>query len=213
MIFIYGLVDPRTSLIRYIGKSVRPEGRLTDHCNDQSVTWRTNWIRDLKSHGLKPELTILHELPDDADWQTSEREWISKGRELGWPLTNCTDGGDGAKGLPPESRQRIIRAWIGRKHKDESLVKIGQASRGRHHTDEHKQHMSDLMRGRDITWIDKISKSLNKLTDEQVIEIRSRLANGENQYRLAEEYGVHQGTISNIKRRKCYTHIPKETQE
>ena len=38
-----------------------------------------------------------------------------------------------------------------------------------------------------------------KLTDDDIINIRRRVANGEMQRRLAEEYGVHESTISIIK--------------
>ncbi|MEH6949728.1 HNH endonuclease [Bacillus sp. JJ634] len=41
-----------------------------------------------------------------------------------------------------------------------------------------------------------------KLTDEQVLEIHKRLAEGEKQYNLAEEFNVTQATISRIKNAK-----------
>lgn len=40
-----------------------------------------------------------------------------------------------------------------------------------------------------------------KLTDAQVLEIRKRVAAGEVQKRLAEEYGVHFSTINDVVRR------------
>jgi len=47
-----------------------------------------------------------------------------------------------------------------------------------------------------------------KLTDEQVIDIRRRLANGERNIRLAECYGVSGSLINMIKRRAIWRHIP-----
>ena len=45
-----------------------------------------------------------------------------------------------------------------------------------------------------------------KLTDADIIEIKRRIGNGEVQRRLAEEYGVHESTISYIKTGKyCRT--------
>jgi DNA-binding XRE family transcriptional regulator len=45
-----------------------------------------------------------------------------------------------------------------------------------------------------------------KLTEEQVQEVRRR--EGENQYTLADEFGVSQATISNIYRGRVWTHLP-----
>jgi len=209
MIYIYALVDPFTDQIRYIGKSIRPRERLVNHCNDKSKTWRTNWIQSVLARGARPKLCILEELDEGTDWQQSERAWIARGREQGWPLTNCTDGGDGLLNPPEEVREKMRRTWIGRKHRPESLIKIGQASKGRKHTQAHKEKMRILMTGRVFNedWRFKISKSVSKLTDKQIREIRDLLTDGLSQYTIADMYGVHQGTISNINRGKCYTHV------
>lgn len=45
----------------------------------------------------------------------------------------------------------------------------------------------------------------SRLSDKQVIEIRSRT---ESQRHLAKEYGVHQTLISLIKRKKIWRHLP-----
>jgi len=49
--------------------------------------------------------------------------------------------------------------------------------------------------------------SWSKLTEQQVIEIRNRINNGEVQRRLAEEYNVHFGTISSIHKRQNWKHV------
>lgn len=50
---------------------------------------------------------------------------------------------------------------------------------------------------------------LARLTEEQVIAIRERHATGSvSVYRLAKDYGVAQCTITNIVRRKTWTHVP-----
>jgi len=209
MITIYALIDPFTHEIRYIGKSIRPSQRLREHCIDKSNTHRARWIRKVIEDGKEPGIVILETMTDSACWQGAEIGWIAYGRELGWPLTNSTTGGDGVVNLCEESKERIRKAWIGRKHSPVSITRIGNASRGRVKTDAMKQVMRDKMKGRVFTeeWLKKIAHSLNKLTDDQVREIRKMLSDNVSQYVIADMYGVHQGTISNIKRGISYADI------
>jgi predicted XRE-type DNA-binding protein len=215
MIYIYALVDPFTDQIRYIGKSVRPQERLTNHCNDTSKTWRTNWIQSVLAKGNKPKLLILETLENNAEWQSVEKEWIAKGRSLGWSLTNCTDGGDGLVNPPEEVRQKMRQTWTGRKHKPESLIKIGLASKGRIHSKESKDAVRQKLIGRVFTpeWKQKISQGVSKLKDSQVKKIKQMLSEGISQYTIADQFGVHQGTISNIKRGKCYKHVTLDNEQ
>jgi len=47
------------------------------------------------------------------------------------------------------------------------------------------------------------------LTEQQVIEIRSRYAAGAaSQSSLAAEYGIHQNSVSRIVRRASWRHVP-----
>lgn len=199
VIYIYALICPVSGGVRYIGKSIRPKERLSNHMNEVSNCHRSHWIQGLKSSGLKPSMEILEEISDSRDWRDVERRWISLGLMLGWKLTNNTSGGDGVSGLPPETRERMRQTWIGRKHKPESIIKIGQASKGRKHTEEHKKEMSELMKKRDITWGDKIAESIRKLSEHDQLVIRDRLASGERVKDLAAEYGVHRTTLSKVK--------------
>jgi len=48
---------------------------------------------------------------------------------------------------------------------------------------------------------------LAKLTEDQVREIRRRLAGGEKQAVLAAEFGVTQGGVSLIRRRRTWAHL------
>lgn len=211
-IYIYALKDPFTDEIRYIGKSIRPRERLANQCNEHSNTYRCHWIQSILAKGKRPIQIILEELPSDADWQSAEKRWIAYGREQGWPLTNGTDGGDGVPGLSGESKERMLATWKGRKHKPESLLKIGAASRQRRHAPEWSQLMHEKMKDRVFSpeHLQKISHSLRKLTDDQVREIRRALAQGALQKELAKVYGVDKGTISNIKRKVSYGDVPDE---
>jgi predicted GIY-YIG superfamily endonuclease len=106
--YIYALKDSRDGLIYYVGKSDHPQQRLYEHLsNDITNRERAQWIANLLESGEYPELEILEEVPI-TEWQQAEISWISKGRELGWPLTNVLPGGDG-----PD-----YNTMVGRRHLD-----------------------------------------------------------------------------------------------
>ncbi len=208
-IFVYGLADPVTGDIRYIGKSIRPNERLMNHCNDHASCHRTHWIQSLITKGQRPQLVILQELPDGANWQAIERQWIAKARSAGWALTNGTDGGDGVVNLCDEAKAKMLKTWTGRKHKPESIAKMAAASRGRKKSEASKEIMRQKMTGRNNTWGDKVSKSIRKLNDDQVHEVRRLLSEGVKNKVLAEKYNVHRTTITNIKMGYFYADVPE----
>lgn len=92
MIYIYGLVDPRTHQIRYVGQSNSPERRYQEHLDDDDNTPKCDWIRELKRKGLKPQL--IYFLPCDS-WQadSTERAYIQQFSKTPWGLTNSTFNG------------------------------------------------------------------------------------------------------------------------
>lgn len=58
---IYGLLDPRTGLLRYIGKSTcglrRP--RMHRSVPKKEGKHKTNWLLQLQREGLEPEIVVL----------------------------------------------------------------------------------------------------------------------------------------------------------
>lgn len=199
-VHIYILIDPRTNEIRYVGKSIRPHERLTNHMNDKSECHRTHWLRELKAIGLRPRIEIVETLQGDWPWQDSERIWIAKLKHMGARLVNNTSGGDGAPDLPPETRERIRQASIGRRPTAEQKARA-VASRAANYrvSDETRRKHSAAMKGRKILWIDKISEVNRKIHREFVPSVKNRLDLGERVKDLAMEYGVHRTTISKIK--------------
>src|SRR5689334_16351620 len=91
--YIYGLIDPRTDLLRYVGKSNDPSLRYYRHLSDKSSTHKACWIKGLLKSGAAPRLIILDTVPA-AEWQVYERDWIECFRSS---LTNITEGGIGAE--------------------------------------------------------------------------------------------------------------------
>ena len=91
--YIYGLVDPETDEMRYVGKSNNPKVRYQYHLADKNTNpHKTAWIRRLSERGLKPNLVILEETTQ-KQWEERERYWIKHYRDEGAPLVNILEGG------------------------------------------------------------------------------------------------------------------------
>jgi len=91
--FIYGLTDPETGEMRYVGKSNNPKVRYRYHLKDKSTNpHKTAWIHKLTERGLKPNLIILEETTSEQ-WEERERYWIKHYRDEGAPLVNILEGG------------------------------------------------------------------------------------------------------------------------
>lgn len=115
--YIYGLFCPVAQAIRYVGKSDKPVRRFNSHIKSAKKNeyqhHASRWIRTLLNQGLLPRLVYLEEV--ESNWQEAECRWISYAKAQGWPITNSTDGGDGAVGLPEESLAKLslsmARMW------------------------------------------------------------------------------------------------------
>lgn len=95
---IYGLVDPRTKLVRYVGASTSGLARPRMHRQTHSLSAtspKNRWLKSIFALGLDYEIAILEALWLKESLPDAERFWIAYGRACGWPLTNLTDGGDG----------------------------------------------------------------------------------------------------------------------
>lgn len=122
---VYGLRDPRTGEVRYVGKSINGTERPRQHVRASSLassasTYKNSWLKQLVGSGLKPEIVILQECQTSEELLGAEKAWIVIGRQaLGRRLTNLTHGGDGcAEPLrSPETRGKMRAARLDPKKK------------------------------------------------------------------------------------------------
>lgn len=93
---IYILIDPRTNMVRYVGKANNVSQRYKAHLNRarKHQIHKKNWIEQLKKEGFKPIIEIIDVVPID-NWIFWETYWISQMRTWGFDLINYTNGGDG----------------------------------------------------------------------------------------------------------------------
>jgi len=174
-VYIYGLCDPRTDEVRYIGKTKHsPAFRLRGHiaaAKSGHKRHTTYWINELLSIGLRPNIYVIERV-DGEIWDRAERYWIAYFRSLGCNLTNHGDGGEGGhnsspekraqlsarlRGRPcsPETRAKISAAQIGKIIPPEQREKISRAGKGKTPpnkgkimSDEFRQKMSGIVKGR-----------------------------------------------------------------
>jgi hypothetical protein len=139
---IYGLCEPSTNFVRYVGYTSRPvEKRLWFHLNEakQLTCHRHRWLESLRKKGLKPSIVVLEVVSQD-EWQERERDWISWLR-VSNDLVNTTEGGEGLVGAPRKVHRQIARklregyasgrlnppsGMTGHSHTEEGRKRIGQ---------------------------------------------------------------------------------------
>lgn len=94
MYFIYGMVNSSELIqrINYIGLTENPTERLKLHRFDQenSNSPKEEWVREVIDGGGKISLILLDGHEDFSIAQQIEQLWIVRGKELGWPLKNCS---------------------------------------------------------------------------------------------------------------------------
>lgn len=153
---IYGLVDPRTMMVWYVGLSSSGLRRPGDH----GKTWalrddrsrKAKWIRELRDQGLNYRVAVLQESSKD-ELNELERWWIGYGRLSRWPLTNLTDGGEGNQGWIPngETREKWSAQRRGRVVSPETRAAISAYHKGRPHSLEHNERVAAANRGRRVS--------------------------------------------------------------
>ncbi|MBA1141754.1 hypothetical protein [Mesorhizobium neociceri] len=117
---IYGLVDPLTNELRYVGKTVkRLPQRLVDHiCAAKRTKNKRHclaWIAGLLLAGRAPEIFELEIVQAGECWVEAEQFWIGYWRFVGADLCNRTIGGEGVPGHRQslEQRERVRQFFSG----------------------------------------------------------------------------------------------------
>jgi hypothetical protein len=111
---IYGLRDPRTSEIRYVGQSstglYRPSRHREKHAIAATTPHKRRWLEKLKRDGLRYEVVVLQQCEAREELNPAEDFWIALGfASLGSRFLNATAGARGAN-LNPVKYDAKMRA-------------------------------------------------------------------------------------------------------
>ena len=190
MCIIYGLYNPNTKQLKYIGQTIHSiEHRLSRHYREAKTNKnnkKCNWIRKMLRLYNIVDIQVLQE---NAEWNVDEITWIEQAKLMGCNLVNGTNGEEGTLGLSPndKTRQKMSLSaqkrysnnkhpWIGRKHNKESLIKMSKVKIGKKLTEEHKKQISQGGKGKkkSICFCEKISKKQQKpilcITDNKIYD-------------------------------------------
>ena len=169
-------LDP--GVVRYIGRSSKDDGKQRHERHLQEArlgnnSYKYRWARSVQSAGGEIVFTILESGITWVESAAREIFYIAHYRNLGFALTNLTEGGDGAIGyvFTPEDCAKISAATKGRpksaeqlakllagsmartdkSHSDETKAKIGAGNRGKIQppcTPEHRAKLSAALKGK-----------------------------------------------------------------
>jgi hypothetical protein len=108
-IYIYGL-SGYDGVIRYVGKSYRPNVRKNEHLYEAKAgvnTYKNNWLRKLIKIGDSLVITILEEC-NENNWAEKEKYWINRLPNL----TNLSDGGEGSTYKKYTENFSVVKEWV-----------------------------------------------------------------------------------------------------
>ena len=154
---IYGLHDPVTGELRYIGQTVKSVSqRLATHLSPSSLrrhSYLYRWLKGLVERGLKPSWSQIAEAEDQTELDLLEVLSIAEARASGTRLVNLSNGGGGRAGYVPstEEREKIAVKQRGvprKKHTPEWRARMAKVMAGRRtNTPEHMEHLRQMKLG------------------------------------------------------------------
>lgn len=167
--FIYGLLDPETKEVRYIGKSNRPQRRLIRHLREERNNHKCNWLKSL--NGSSPELIIIDEVIN-SEWEFWESFYIELFRSWGFNLTNSTEGGLGTRG------------FTGMVHSEETKNLLRKQSTGRRHPNQYQCGFDNPR---------------CKVTEEDIIEMyRLKYKENLPYKKIGNQFNMHRKSVAQI---------------
>ena len=148
---VYGLIDPISKNLRYIGFTSNPQRRLANHhipSKLQELNHKNNWIKSLIKNGQQAEMIVIQEYETSTELPDAEIFWYQYFKMQGAELTNDPDFIGGP-------------TLFGKKLSEEHKNKLSLAHKGKKLTDEHKQKISVSNKGKTKIFSEEHIKNLS----------------------------------------------------
>lgn len=183
---IYVLKHPITNEIKYVGQTIQKlHNRLRKHIRERSKCHKTNWIKSLKD--LVPIIEKIDEAITKEDSDNLECFYIKKYKNLGYKLTNMTDGGDGSYGFThTDETKNKLKTPKTKEHIEK--LRIAGTIQWNNLSDEDKLNNQKNQNGR----IDIIQKTLDGVFIKKWISIRE----------IERVLGIYRAGISSCLKKK-----------
>lgn len=141
--YLYTLGDPETGDIRYVGVSIHPFTRLSQHKRDyRRNQHKFNW---LKSINFNPVFNIVGMECSREEVLEKEKFLIQEYGKI-YKLTNKSNGGELSDGylLSKETREKLSKSKLGNKNpnygkhlSEETKRKLSEKNKGKKFSDKH----------------------------------------------------------------------------
>jgi len=128
MIEIYGLYDPDTDELRYVGKAKNTNKRFRQHIAERNTKRPVYaWIRGLIFEGKMPLARVI-EVVQDHEWEAAERRLIAEYRKTS-RLLNLADGGAMPSQTIEQRRNAAKASNKAQKNQHPAMQKLNHAKR------------------------------------------------------------------------------------
>lgn len=164
----------------YIGQTIQPlKKRWNLHCSNSSGCPALN--NAFKKYGKDNfEITVIDHAHSREELDQKEIFWIEYYNSLVPNGYNLHTGGLHHK-VSEETRQKIIKSLIGRKHSDETKRKIGESNKGKHSstnrilTNEYRKKLSERLKGNKyrlgVSHSEEVKKRIGEAGKRKVINV------------------------------------------
>lgn len=178
---LYTLHEGSLETVRYVGKTSHSlSSRLGRHLYDArkgGKTHKCNWIREVLSRG--GVIRIAEVLQVEGSGAEVEVQLIKEFRLLGEPLTNCTEGGEGAPGykMSQVNREAMRKRKTGVRHTAEVIERIAAQNRGKKLSEEHRARISEGLLKAGYVPTEEVRKAASERMRGRVVaeEVRQKI--------------------------------------
>jgi group I intron endonuclease len=192
---IYGIIDPITNQIRYVGQTINFNKRKSSHyktaISNKNNTHVYNWLRSLYDNFIIPEFIILEECNIELLDET-EIFFINYFRMLGFDLTNSSIGGKSRRGFKQSEEMK----------KKISIIMRGNTwNKGKILPEVTKQKMSLSHTGKTHTNISKLKVAKAKIKHKPIIQLSKNdkvIKTFNSAYEASKKLNINRKSIGNV---------------